>query len=239
MADAQIAGKKVPKPVLFIGGGTAGLLLFIWWRKRQAANAAAAAPADASSTDTSGTSTDQSGLPAGSGGFFYDPATGQYDLTSPYGGGPFNTQATAATNAQWAQAAESQLQGIVNESALSAALGKYLTGQPMTDSQKNLADQAIAVEGYPPVSGPNGYPPAMHSASPGGSGQGNKHKVKVPNVLGMEYAAAASKLAKADLKARRAPGQKVVFFVIHQTPSAGTEVAKGTTVTLQGVPSRN
>jgi hypothetical protein len=171
---------KAHKSAVFTAGGAAGLLLFLYWRHRQ--NAAQTAPgaaqsayqpsdgispADASGTDYGGA---YGGGGSGSGGGYYD----QYGNWVPSGttgtgtGGP----GSFTSNAQWAQYAESQLSGIVNEPTLSAALGKYLTGQPMTPDQKSLADQAIAIAGYPPVSGPGGFPPAMHTGGGGGHGQG-------------------------------------------------------------------
>lgn len=90
-----------------------------------------------------------------------------------YGGGGTGTgtgTGTPATNAQWAAAAEAQLEASgYNPTTVAAALGKYLTGGTVTLDQQTIVQAAIAVENYPPVPGSNGYPPAMHVA--GGSGQ--------------------------------------------------------------------
>jgi len=52
------------------------------------------------------------------------------------------------TNGQWAQQAETDLGGIgISQTALAAALGHYLTGQPLAAGEQSLVDQAIAEEG--------------------------------------------------------------------------------------------
>lgn len=72
---------------------------------------------------------------------------------------------TFTSNAQWAQAAEDYLVNNTGADAATAgnAIGKYLTGQPVTPDQVSIIDQAIAFENYPPVSGPNGMPPSMNT----------------------------------------------------------------------------
>ena len=75
------------------------------------------------------------------------------------------------TNGQWSQQAIVDMQALgtsVDVGTLSAALGAYITGRVVTAAQQSLIDQAIAIEGYPPVAGPNGYPPAMNVQAPVG-----------------------------------------------------------------------
>ena len=70
-------------------------------------------------------------------------------------------------NAQWSQAAVTYLQQTdsnVDSSVISAALGAYITGNPVTAAQQSIIQQAIAFEGYPPVGGTGGYPPSMKTA---------------------------------------------------------------------------
>jgi len=72
------------------------------------------------------------------------------------------------TNGEWSQAVVEYMvgNGLIEEpSQLSAALGKYLTGQPATVTDRNLIQQAIAVQGFPPLAGPNGYPPSINTAT--------------------------------------------------------------------------
>jgi hypothetical protein len=84
------------------------------------------------------------------------------------GGPPGSTPAPGtgfATNPQWEQAAVSFLTDTVGLSAsgVSSALGKYLNGTGVNDSEKSVIEQAIAAEGQPPQSGANGYPPSIRS----------------------------------------------------------------------------
>lgn len=172
---------------------------YIWWRHKKSAAATAAASTSASgsgsaTTDTSGNTgncdptTDPNcpGYNPGNSdyGYGYGPyGLGDYSDTGGvagdsgyYGAGtpgvytPVNPQAT--TNAQWSQAAVSALTnaGYEGDTVL-AALGVYLTGGTLSASQETIVNAAIAAEGYPPVEGPNGYPPSMHhTTSTGQSG---------------------------------------------------------------------
>lgn len=149
----------VSKRALLFGGAAAALVMgVIWWRKRQAAAAAPATSADTSSTDTSGLDAAAlSGL--GSGGI---------NLS----GGAGSTFNPPSSNPQWVQAAMQELALTADPNALASALGLYVTGQAVTPDQETLIDQAIAVEGYPPVAGPNGYPPAIRTQPAPGQGGG-------------------------------------------------------------------
>jgi len=92
-----------------------------------------------------------------------------------YGGGADTstgsvTQPTAGgfvSNAQWTQAAEAYAESLgSNVTAVASALGHYLAGVPLTPGEVDLVQQAIASQGYPPQSGPNGYPPSYRTATP-------------------------------------------------------------------------
>lgn len=189
----------VSKKALAIGGGSAALLITVLLlRKKKTAAAAPAAgassgdpyppdgttgnPGDPNSTDPA-TGMTYGDEQAGSGDSGYqdtsqgygaagytDPNTGQFIY-----GNSGTGQAAATTNAAWAQNAIAYLgtDVSVDSAALSTALGLYLAGQPLTSDQAALVDQAIAVEGYPPVSGAGGYPPGIResgTASQGGTG---------------------------------------------------------------------
>lgn len=70
-----------------------------------------------------------------------------------------------SNNAQWVQAVIEYMMGtgvIDNPATLSEALGKYITGAAVTDAQRSLIEQAIAVQGFPPVAGNAGYPPSIN-----------------------------------------------------------------------------
>lgn len=106
----------------------------------------------------------------------YYQATGGYGGDGGYyGGSPSPAGNTGfVSNAAWAQAYEEYaVNNIQSDSTtVAAALGKYLTGQPLSQDQLNIVEQAIAFEGYPPVAGSNGYPPSYHlqpsGPTPGG-----------------------------------------------------------------------
>lgn len=150
MANPLASIKK--RPLVFATGGAAAILVFILYRKRQAS----ATGPDTTSEDTSltdqGYGTD--GFTGAGGGNF-----GAFQPTPDTG--PVKPQ----TNAQWVQAVEEQMTW-VDTGTLSAALGRYVMGLPVTKEQEGLIDQAIANDDYPPVRGQDGYPPAIrHGAT--------------------------------------------------------------------------
>lgn len=106
----------------------------------------------------------------------YGGAQGNYGY-GYYGAGSGSVQTQvptqATTNAQWAEAAMSALTsaGYDGQTVL-AALGVYLTGGTVTAQQLTIIQGAIAAEGYPPVPGPNNYPPQIHTGGTGGGGGG-------------------------------------------------------------------
>lgn len=155
------AGEMKKKTLLIVGGGAAVILAVYYVRHKGASQSSQAT-----------TTPDQ-----------IDPATG-YAYGSPEdaqaladqsayqnpvgyggGGGPSTSGTTVnpiATNAEWTQAAESYLTSNgLSFSPVSSALGKYITGQPLTSSEAGIVNQAIAAVGQPPVAGANGYPPSL------------------------------------------------------------------------------
>lgn len=220
----------------------AGVGVVIFLRNRRAASSAAATP-DTSTIDPatgfpSGSPEDQQALAEqsaaaggfgfgslGNGGAFFGSGGGG-SIIGPSGPGGF------ADNAQWAQYAEQYLTETVgsNPETTGNALGKYITGQPLTAGQVQITEQAIAFAGYPPVEGPGGNPPGFRNAPGPHPKPKPKPKVAVPNVAGKKYQEAASILAAHHLRARRAVPD--VGVVGEQKPAAGTEVARNSTVTL-------
>lgn len=69
-----------------------------------------------------------------------------------------------STNAQWSQYVLSYFSASDNLQALTDAIGLYLAGQTVTAAQQALINDATAVAGPAPVSGPNGYPPSIKTA---------------------------------------------------------------------------
>lgn len=175
---------KVPKKwFLIVGGGAVVTIAYVLYKRKSTA-----------ATTTTATDT---GTAALAGQPCTDPVTGEsgiYDSTgacivgstaasqggyySGYGAQgvsgttpPVPGTGGFTTNGQWSQQAQADLANTgIDAAALAAALGAYLTGGTLTTAQQSLVDSAIADEGYPPVSGASGYPPAMHTSATGGSG---------------------------------------------------------------------
>jgi hypothetical protein len=173
---------------------------------------------------------------------YYDPATGQYDLPTPYtgtggtvpsaqvpGGPPFSN------NAAWNDWVIQELQArnpSVDAGALVDALGLYLNGQPVSTSQRTLVFDATAIGGNPPVAGPNGFPPKVQITGSGG-GSGGGTPVIVPSVVHDRVADANTKLKAAGLKSSVPPRKpNTGYTVTRQSPAAGRRVAEGSTVRL-------
>ena len=263
--NVPLAGKQ---PKKFVVGGllVVGTLTVVYYvRKRKTSAAAATSPASGGQYPPDGTtgnpqdlySTDPAtgqtygneltgagaGGALGSGaasGLYYDPATGAYDLTSPYGtGGTGVSSGNPATpggppfanNAAWSNWAIQELQALdpgIDTGALTNALGVYLQGDPITQAQKPLIFDALAIAGDPPVAGTGGYPPKVKT-----SPTTNHTTVTVPNVTGDRVENANSALEALGLKSSfgtRKPG--VAYVVSAQSPAAGRRVADGSTVHL-------
>jgi hypothetical protein len=269
MADVKLplVGPVSKKWVVIVAVGSAATIGYVIIRRRSQANSAAATAASgASSTDTSdidpltgdiaGSAQDQADLAAMQAGGYEGDDLG--DGLGDYGGYLAATPAAATipgaggftTNGEWAQQAETDLGGLgIDQTTLAAALGYYLTGQALSDAQQSLVDQAIAEEGYPPVAGPDGYPPAMKTGATGtgtgtggggtGTGGGGGSNVTVPKVEGMRVDDANAALTKAGLTSHLSTARKpgVAYWVASQTPGAGKSVAAGSAVDL-GITTR-
>lgn len=162
-------GNTKKKTVYAVGIGIVLVGAAVYYRNKQSAAAAQAASVAQAGTDTTDPAT---GYPYGSpedaaalntqAGYYQsvDGSAGGY-----YGGSPSPGQGTGfISNAAWAQAYEEYaVNNIQSDSTtVAAALGKYLTGQPLTQDQLNIVEQAIAFEGLPPIAGTNGYPPSYN-----------------------------------------------------------------------------
>jgi hypothetical protein len=254
-----LVGPVSKKWVVIVLAASAGTIGYIVIRRRSetAAAASTASSGGAASSsdidpltgDVAGSAQDQADLAAMQAGGYDDEdlaggGLGDYGgyLAAAPAGASIPGAGGFTTNGEWAQQAETDLGGLgIDQNALSAALGQYLTGQPLTTAAQQLVDQAIAEENYPPVAGPGGYPPAMKTSATSASGTGTTTTtaatVKVPSVSGqppkrVETANAALAAAglKSHLSQNRTPG--VAYWVESQTPGAGTKVAAGSTVDL-------
>lgn len=166
-----------------IGGfAVAGFLIYRAEKKKKAQSAAAAA-ASAQSQAASGYGYGAAGLNNGYYGYGEPSPYGAYGYGAMgagytpgyYGyGTPIPQQAAPiTTNAQWAQAAINQLSSEgYDAQAVSAALGAYELGQPVTAAQQTIIQSAIGIEGYPPQAGANGDPPGINVQGTPGGGTG-------------------------------------------------------------------
>jgi hypothetical protein len=172
MADTiKIPGfGPVKKQTAYVVG--AGLVLVggaAWYRSRNA-------PADIEATESSpinpatgfpyGSTEDANAL-AGQGFSYSGGIIGDAGLSSGGGGSGQPTAGAFTTNGAWSQAAEDYLSNTVglDSNVVGNALGKYITGAPLTPDQVNIIQQAIAFTNYPPVNGPSGYPPSFRTSA--------------------------------------------------------------------------
>jgi hypothetical protein len=231
-----------------IGGG-----LYIWWRHKNASPT----PTSAATGFGYGYGYGEYGYnnpafnePYIGGEFGYGGAYG-YGIGVGYGAGvpypPSVPTQLATTNAAWAQAAESYLAntGGYDPATVAGAIGIYLSGGTPNSNQQSIIEAAIAFQGYPPTAGPNGYPPSIHVAVPGGQGGGGGSgtgggtgttagKVTVPITFGMTADNAIHKLQSAGFQVHTNPVRdpRNEYRSTGSKPMGGTKAAKGSAVTL-------
>lgn len=254
-----------------IGVGAAALLGFTLYRYSQqqkqsqaAAAAAAAAQAPGTGAGTSDNIDPATGFPYGSAedaaaltsmAGYNSPIAGlgASDTSYLYGGGayPAGTGGIGGytSNAAWSQAAESYLVNTTgaDPNTVGNALGKYITGGPVTSDQVAIINQAIAFVGYPPVAGPNGFPPSIQTGTTptGGSGGGTtvppaqNGGVQVPNVIGQNLATAIRNIENAGLREHTITGgiaNPSNWKAIGQSPAGGM-VQAGSTINVSAAPA--
>lgn len=171
-------------------------------------------------------------------GLYYDPVTGAYDLTSPYGTMPSGSSGPPfASNSEWEAWVVQELElndPNINVDNLTTALGLYLNGQPVSPAQKTLIFDATGAAGDPPVAGPNNYPPKVRT---NGSTGGSEGQVVVPNVVGEDLVTAQQNMSYAGLKSTaKGPafraGTGAVRVVTAQSAKPGSKWKAGTNVVL-------
>lgn len=137
------------------------------------------------------------------------------------------------SNAQWAQAVEAGLTDIGYSSTdISAALGRYLANLSLTSTQAQIVYAALAEYGNPPT---GSFQVILQPTSTPTTTTGD---VTVPNVVGMPIDEAGPAIKAAGLNySGPSPVKGKVVTVNYQTPSAGSSVAKGTTVRVLGTTS--
>lgn len=238
MADQNLeflTNKVGPLPLwvwLLAGGG-------IWWyfqssQTKTTTGSASAVP-------------NQQTDPAGNIGSI-DPATG-YVYGTPEdtaalaannagnGGGSAGTNATTgaqkyADNNAWGIAAVNYLVGLgIDATTANEAIQQYLASQVLTTAQQGDVNLAIQALGPPPsLPGPTGTASNPVTTTGGGGGTTATNNVSVPNVIGMTKATATSTLTASGLTLTVGGGS--VDPITAQSPSAGTSVAPGSSVSV-------
>jgi hypothetical protein len=174
----SIGGKAFEKKYVALGlVGTAGVAYFVVQKRKASAAANQLATDQAAGDQVADDSIDpQTGYPYGSAEddqalSDWQNQPGLPDNTFTGGGGGVSDGGGFTSNAAWAQAAESAM-GSTGTDSIAAALGHYLTGQQVTADEVTHINEAIAIEGYPPIPGTNGYPPAYKTAGGTSTGSG-------------------------------------------------------------------
>lgn len=179
MADTvNIGGKPINKNLVIGGVGVVMVAGVFYYRKNKAtaANQASVDAAGSSSIDPAtgysyGSAEDAAALSAQ--GNYQNPIQGAYGFAG-YGGGASATFGSGApgsfaNNAEWAQFVENyEINNMgADGPSVGNAIGKYISGQPLTtDAMVSIIQSAIAIGGYPPTSGPNGHPPGYVTSLP-------------------------------------------------------------------------
>lgn len=257
----RIFGMKKNEAIVAGVGAAAllGIVLYRYQKQQQAAQAAAAAAAAAQAPGTGAGTSDEidpsTGFPYGSAedasalttmsgynspvaGLGYNDTSYLYGGGAYYPGSGYPLSSGFTSNAQWSQAAEDYLvnTGGGDANTVGNALGKYITGQPVDAAGQAIINQAIAFEGYPPVSGPDGYPPSIRT---GTTPPPPAAQITVPNVVGQNLLTAIANIQKAGLKEHTitmaAYGNPGNWKVNGQNPAAGSKMAAGGTVNLSAV----
>lgn len=218
-------------------GGVALVLGVAWYRSK---NAAAATPAvDPNATDPNATdpaldpySSGNAGLNTGG---YYDGSGNwiPYGPQSSGGSSPGTPGPGSFTNnSEWSQYVQQYLTGTtgLDPATVGHAIGNYLTGTAVDDSQITIINQAIAAGDRPPIAGPNGNPPGYIHA--GTSPPPTTTKVSVPKVTGDNYGKAFNTIRNAGLVPSPDSGVNAAYVITGQSPAAGTKVDKGAIVKL-------
>lgn len=173
-------GPVQKKTALILGGGVVVLGVIVWYRQKQVADTPVGDgtenPINPATGYPYGSPEDAAALAEQAG--YVSPA-------APVGGSTTYPTTGYTTNGQWVQAVVEYMvgNGLTEEpTQLSSALGKYIIGAYATDTDVNLIQQAIAVKDFPPISGPNGYPPSINKTPPT-----TTPPTSTPNIHGRGY----------------------------------------------------
>lgn len=175
-----VAAPNHKRKLLFIGGGIGLIGVWYFFKARQ----------DTSATvdDTGATDDGYSSIPDDTEtvpptlSSYVDPTTG---ATITNGTTTTQTITQATTNPAWAQQATAYLtQNGFDPVTVGIALGLYLSGRNLSNSQLQIVEAAIAAEGNPPTSvpAPHTAPPSGQSTGSGVTGTTTKPKAPVVHI---------------------------------------------------------
>lgn len=261
--DIKILGQSFPKKGVVIGVGVVGVAAVYYIEKRKNANAVAGAvaagQADGSTIDPEtgfeyGSTEDQAALAELSGGALPVQNSSSFQTGNVIGydqfGNPiYSNQGSGqfTDNGTWTQAALAALVNAdpqIDSGVISAALGAYINGQPLTPDQISIVNQAIALENKPPQSGPTGNPPGWLTVTVpptgggtgggGGTGTPPPVMVTVPNVVGERAETGIAKLKAAGFQVHTSSviNPKNTYSINSMTPGGGSKAAAGSTIRL-------
>jgi len=225
-------GKKLSKNkkiLLGLAGAGIGLVGILWYRNKESSSSSSSADtADSGIDPTTGIpyadeDYGEYGTPGEEG--TYDPLTGEY---LP---GPGTSETYTATNQTWSQEAEAYLENLGYDPTTTAtALGNYLNGIPLSQSEYDIVSAALGFFGNPPSGAPS---PILEGGGGSGQGSGTGTTVKVPNVVGsVSNTASVVMLAKGlKLTVNRSGSGTGSWIIRSQSPTAGKQVKVGSTVT--------
>lgn len=162
-------GYAIAGGVAVVGG------FYVIYKRQQKANATASAGAntgiDPATGYAYGSPEDAAALTAQ--GTYVNPGTGAGGIGGTTGYVPPGQTGSAVpqafrNNAEWTQYVIDYMQNhdiVTSDAPLGSALGKYITGVVPTADETSLINQAVAIAGYPPISGPDGYPPSIRTGT--------------------------------------------------------------------------
>ena len=258
--NLPLAGKQSKKAVAVVAVAAAAFVVFMYVRTRASASSSTttAAAIDPSTGYPYGSPQDVAALAGESGTSSdeIDPATGAtYGSVADeqalaeesgsagvvnYGTGAATGTATPASNAAWAQEVEQIVPPLINSptatSDVAAAVGRFLSGLPLTTAQAQIIQVAEAELGPPPVGQFSIIPEPDSSAPSSGTPTGTTTTttdVAVPVCVGLSAGQAHNAIVAAGLVPEAPAGQTANMKVSYTNPSGGTQVPKGSKVTIE------
>jgi hypothetical protein len=133
------------------------------------------------------------------------------------------------SNSGWAQAATAGLTDVGYDGpTVSAALGAFLTGTPLTPAQVTIVNTAIAEYGRPPQGSLSVIPQPVAKPSP--TPVAKPKTGPIPNVVGESASAAAAHLKSRGFK--NSGGVAGNDIIVATEPKAGTEAEYGSVVKI-------